>query len=271
MGGATFTLVIGYSYDFAHIKLYGQPGQGYSAFWKRLVTVLAGFGASILVQTFPKPPSATKHVHKTLANTTRTLADHYALLLSHWGRKEHDSPLAAISEQISLDVAETLLSLNGAIGLLKIEMSLGPFDAKVLRAAHDHCQYLNQTLGRLFELSASLPVDLQHRLSSTSGMMDDRSIGDVMAVLSIVEQSLRTGSPLPERLPVPLVQKFYDAWHAQHRHAMLSKDLVRSEDYRRYCVGVSSYLRFLTTLDNFVLALKEGLGECHIIDQWEAA
>ena len=269
MSGATFALVVGFSYDQHHIQQYGLPGQGYEAFWKRLVTVLLGFVAAFVVQLFPRPPSATKHVRKTLENTLRTLSDHYAFLLSHWGRTDQNSPLGAVAKQISLEIAETLLSLNGAISLLKVELSFGPFDQKVLRETQEQCQYMNQALGRLLDLSTSLPQELQDRLIHTVGILDDRSIGDIMAVLGILEQSLRTGSPLPERLPAPLVRRFFDSWYAQHRNAMLSTTLVRNENYRRYCVAVSSYLKFLSTIDDLVLVLKGALGESHVIGQWD--
>ena len=269
MSGATFALVIGFSYDTHHIQQYGLPGEGYEAFWKRLVTVLIGFAAAFIVQIFPSPPSATKHVSKTLANTVRTLSDHYALLLSHWGRTDRNSPLGAVAERISLDVAETLTSLNAAISMLKVELSFGPFDQKVLRDTQEQCQFMNQSLGRLLDLSTSLPKELQDRLVQTVGILDDRVIGDIMAVLGIIEQSLRTGFPLPERLPAPLVRRFFDSWHTQN--ALLSTTLVRDEHYRRYCVAVSSYLNFLSVVDDLVLVLKGALGECHVIHKWEDA
>ncbi|CAM1505978.1 Fc.00g116150.m01.CDS01 [Cosmosporella sp. VM-42] len=268
MSGATFALVVGFSYDHHHIIQYGLPGQGYEAFWKRLVTVLLGFVAAFIIQVFPTPPSATHHVCKTLANAVGTLSDHYALLLSHWGRSDQNSPLGAVAEQIALEVAEALLSLNGPIALLKGELSFGPFDQAVLRKTQEQCQYMNQSLGRLLSLSASLPKELQDRLAGTVGILDDRTIGEVMAVLDIIEQALRTGSPLPERLPTPLVRRFVDSYHTQD-NALLNTTLVRDESHRRYCVAVSSYLKFLSTIDDLVLILKAALGESHIIHQWE--
>lgn len=267
--GVTFCLVVGFSYDQHHIKQYGLPGLGYEAFWKRLVTVLLGFVAATAVQVLPKPPSATGHVSKTLANTVRTLSDHYALLLSHWGRRSDHSPLQVVGEEISIAVADTLLTLTEPISLLKLDFTLSPFDQKVLHETQDHCQHLNQALRRLLNLSTTLPDELQERLVEAVGFMDDRVIGDIMAVLGIIEQSLRTGSPLPERLPTPLVNRFYDSWRARKKSAILSTSLVRDENYRRYCVAMSAYLKFLSTIDDLVLALKGRLGECHVIHHWE--
>jgi hypothetical protein len=265
LSGATFVLVVGFSYDQGHILQYGLPGKGYEAFWKRLVTVLIGFLVATLVQIFPKPPSATKHVCKTLSRSIGTLSSHYALLLSHWAQKDSNSLLGSIAEDLSIEVAETLLSLNEMIATLQFEMTTGPFDQKALRQTQIHCQTMNQSLRRLLDLSASLPDYLQHRLARTFGLLDDRMIGDVMAVLNILQQSLLTASPLPERLPTPLIRRFYDSWEAQHRKASLSKSLVRDENYRRYCVAMSSYLGFLSAIDDLVLLLKITLGENHVV------
>ena len=269
MAGATYCLIIGYSYDQHHIQQYGLPGDGYTAFWKRVVTVLLGFAAAVIVQLFPSPPSATDHASKTLANSVRTLSDHYALLVSHWGRTDLHSPLGAVAEEITLEVAELLMSLNGPIALLKGELSFGQFNQKVLHETQEQCQYMNQALGGLLRLAPTLPKEFQDRLVRMVGILDDRAIGDVMATLGLIEQALRTGSPLPERLPAPLVRRFFDLYHVQEAGPILTVALIRDEDYRRYCVAVSLYLKFLTTIDDLVLVLKGALGERHIIYQWE--
>ncbi|KAI9044810.1 uncharacterized protein KD926_010982 [Aspergillus affinis] len=275
MSGATFMLVLGFSYDDTHMPQYGLPGHGYTAFYKRLVTVLLGFVAAFVVQIFPRPPSATRHTCQTLSNTVRTLSDHYALLLSHWGRArpegsgDETSPVGVVAEKISLDVAETLLSAQQSIALLRFEMTLGPFDSQTLSQAARLCQDINQALGRLLLLSDTLPGHLQSRLSHTVGILDDRHIGDIMGVLSIIEQALRLGLALPERLPTPLIKRCYESWHEEHREAHLSTKLVQDENYRRYCVGISAYLKFLAAIDEMVLVLKGALGESHLVRQWD--
>lgn len=268
MAGATFVLVIGFSYDNAHTQQYGLPGIGYEAFYKRLVTVLLGLVATFVVQIFPRPPSSSRHVRKTLSNSIRVLSDHYALLLSHWGRERDTKPVDTLAEQITLDLTESLHSLQGPIKLLKLEISLGPFDQKTLQSAHELCHDLNQALGHLLVLTGSLPLEMQRRLVRTVGILDDNTIGAVMAVLGVIDQSLKTGDPLPERLPTPLLNRCYEGWHAKHRTAELSTNLVRNEYYRQYCVAVSSYLKFLSAIDDLVLVLKRALGESHIIRPW---
>ncbi|KZZ95475.1 hypothetical protein AAL_04706 [Moelleriella libera RCEF 2490] len=274
MAGATFVLIIGFSWDQYHITSYGLPGLGYTAFWKRLVTVLIGFAAAFIVQIFPKPPSATRYVCKTLANHVRTLNDHYALLVSQWGHPRPQGPTpaaAAAAEKMTLKVAETLLELTGPIALLRVEVSSLPFDQSILTRVREKCNVMNQCLGKLLVLSSTLPKHLQERLAQTAGLVDNQSVANLMSVLAIVETSLRTGSPLPQRLPVPLVETCFLNWFVHHERAELSIDLVRSEDYRRYCVAVSCYLRLLSVVDDLVEDLKGTVGETHVVHAWEHA
>ncbi|KAJ4006012.1 hypothetical protein NW752_001257 [Fusarium irregulare] len=268
MAAATFCLVIGFSWDHDHIVQYGLPGKGYEAFWKRVVTVLIGFLAAFIVQLFPSPPSGTTHVCKTLANSVRSLSDHYALLISHWGRTDRNGALGAVAENVSIEVAEVLLALSPSIALLKGELSFSPFDQKVLLRTKEQLQYMNQALGGLLNLASTLPNDLQDRLVRVAGILDDRSIGDIMAVLAIIEQALRTGSPLPERLPAPLIRRATDLVQSQSDEVILTASLVQDENHRRYCVAVTLYLKFLGSVDDLLIVLKEALGERHIIYQW---
>ncbi|KAF6513763.1 hypothetical protein HZS61_007088 [Fusarium oxysporum f. sp. conglutinans] len=269
MGGATFCLVLGFSWDHDHIIQYGLPGKGYEAFWKRVVTVLIGFVAAFVVQLFPSPPSGTTHVCKILANSVRSLSDHYALLISHWGRTDRNHALGAVAEHISIEVAEILLAVSPSIALLKGELSFGPFDQKVLAQTKEQLQYMNQALGGLLNLASTLPKEMQDRLIRVANILDERSIGDVMAVLGIIEQALRTGSPLPERLPAPLVRRAIDSFYASKSEVLLTTTLVADEDHRRYCVAVTLYLKFLGSIDDLLIVLKTALGERHIIYQWD--
>jgi hypothetical protein len=185
-------------------------------------------------------------------------------MLSCWGQGREEG-LAA--EELALDLAETLTTLDGPIGLLRFEFSSSPFDSDRLGQVKSLCQDLNQNLARLLYLSASLPEHLQSRLARQAGLLDHRNIGDVMAVLGIVEQSLKTGDPLPEVLPTPLLKRCHDFWSLRQTDISLSKELIRDENYRRFCVAISAYLKFLAAVDDLVLVMKGTLGESHIVSR----
>lgn len=264
MSGVTFSLVMGFSYDDAHTQQYGLPGHGYEAFYKRVVTVLLGLVAAFVVQVFPRPPSANRHIRMTLSGAIHTLSDHYSLLLSHWDR-EDTGPIEVVTDQLHVSLAETLLGLQGPINLLKLEINLGSFDQETLRLTQRSCQEMNKALTRLLSLSDTLPSDLQKRLVFHLGFLDDRMISAVMAVLEVVGQALKSEDPLPERLPTPLVNRCFETWHANRGAMDFSLAMVRDENYRRYCVAVSSYLRFLSAIDDLVVVLKAALGESHVV------
>lgn len=198
-----------------------------------------------------------------MSNSIRALSDHYALLLSCWGQPDRDEGLMA--EQLALDLAESLSALDGPVALLRLEFSSSPFDSDTLAQVKSLCHELNQYLGRLLYLSASLPEHFQGLLARRTGLLDHRSIGDVMAVLGIVEQSLKTGDPLPEVLPTPLLKRCYEFWQVHQVEIELSTDLIRDENYRRFCVAMTAYLKFLGAVDDLVLVMKGTLGESHIV------
>lgn len=248
-----------------HIPQYGNPGWGYEVFWRRLVLVLVGSAAALIVQLFPRPPSAARHVCKSLSNVIRSLSDHYALLLSCWGQPDRDEGLMA--EALAIDLAQTLSALDGPVALLRLEFSSSPFDSDRLAQVKSLCQELNQHLGRLLYLSASLPEHLQSRLANRVGLLDHHNVGDIMAVLFVVEQALKTGDPLPEVLPTPLLKRCTEYFRTHQIDIALTTDLIRDENYRRFCVAVSSYLKFLAAVDDLVLVLKGTLGESHIVSR----
>ncbi|KFZ16987.1 hypothetical protein V502_04806, partial [Pseudogymnoascus sp. VKM F-4520 (FW-2644)] len=123
------------------------------------------------------------------------------------------------------------------------------------------------SLGRLLYLSASLPMELQERHTLTLGVLDHHNIGDIMAVLGVVEQSLRTGNALPEVLPNPLLRRCYEYRRDAKLDIMLRKEIIRDENHRKFCLAVNAYLKFLSALDDLVLVLKRTLGESHIISK----
>lgn len=44
-------------------------------------------------------------------------------------------------------------------------------------------------------------------------------------------------------------------------------DLIQDENYRKFCVAVSSYVKFLGVVDELVLVVKKALGEVHVVSR----
>lgn len=184
-------------------------------------------------------------------------------MLSCWSQS--DSNVDLVAGKVSLEVDELLASLDSSIAFLRLEISGSPFDSQSLSQVKYMCQEINWALGRLLFLSTSLPVELQDRLGCLVGILDHRNIGDIMAVLTMVEQALKTGNALPEVLPTPLLKECHTYWQKSGLLIIHNRDQIREVNYRKFCVALSSYLKFLSAIDELVLVLKGALGESHII------
>ena len=95
-------------------------------------------------------------------------------------------------------------------------------------------------------------------------MLHHRATADVMVTFAVIEQALKTGDPLPSRLPTPLVVRCLEHGHGADV-ATLTKKMLRDRQYRTYTVVMVSYLGVLGLLDDLVLVLKESLGEAYVV------
>ncbi|KAL1869618.1 hypothetical protein Daus18300_005472 [Diaporthe australafricana] len=127
MMASTMYLVVSYSWMDTHSPTYGDPGVGYTIFWRRLLLVLVGFGAATIVLFFPRPPSGSRHYRELLARQIATVKERYALYLSTW----QDAP----ADLIQVMQAEFFLSQGTleaslpSIAQLKFEFSTSNIDS----------------------------------------------------------------------------------------------------------------------------------------------
>lgn len=221
----TVYLTVAYSWVDTHIPSYGNPGVGYSVFWRRVVLVLVGFTASAIVTYFPRPPSASRHYRRVLSRTLSNFQDRYALLVTRATNLEHSQyrkeqtaaqpPLQRLDlmnalEKTTIDTADLLSSILGPIQLLKFELSSTDFTAAGLWKITSLATNVNFNLFQLFYYSSQLPPLFKRRLF-LSGVFEEQFVGDFMGVLSLLSHSLETGNALPHVLPAPLtVRAFRD-------------------------------------------------------------
>ena len=265
---STLYLVVAYSWMDTHIPAYGNPGVGYSVFWRRTLLVLIGFTTSAIVIFFPRPPSASRHYRRMLSSSIRSSKDLYALYVASWSHEYED--LKETAEKQVLATSEQLSSIIGPIGLLKFEFSSSNFDAETLMHVTQSCMTINQNLSQLLVYSNLLPRDLKDRFARMSGALDERIIGDLMAVLTLVEQSLTTSDPLPAALPVPLIARCVGLNRAfrneESGKGSLTLDTINDEGFRRYCVVLSAFIQLLNATDELVWYVKSAVGETSYLD-----
>lgn len=166
-----------------------------------------------------------------------------------------------------MQLTESLVMLDGPIALLRFEFSSSQFDSESLDLVKRLCHVINLNLRRLLVLSGSLPQNFQENLSRQTGLLDQRIVGEIMAVLGMCEQALKTEDAPPEILPTPLLRRAFEYGSTHAGEFNLTPDLVRDEEYRKFCVALSAYLKFIASIDELVLAVKGVLGEAHIVSK----
>jgi len=182
----------------------------------------------------------------------------------------HDD-LKATAEKYGMINAETLAAITGPIGPLRFEFSKSKFDSATLTRVLGLCVTINESLAQLLMYSVALPQNLRDRFAKLTGAVDHRVVGDLMAVLTLVEQALRTGDPLPAILPVPLVARSIDiarnlgSTKDWERYA-LNLETTRGESSRKYCVLLNAFMQMLGAVDESVFVIKGAVGETQIVD-----
>lgn len=220
--GATLYLTAAYSWVDTHIPSYGNPGVGYSVFWRRVVLVLVGFTASAVVTYFPRPPNAGRHYRRVLSRTLSSFQDRYALLVTHATHVESNNDRGQIEahphgksafmttvEKSTINTADLLSSILGPIQLLKFEFSSTDFTAGGLSKITSLTTNINFNLFQLFYYLSQLPPEFKRRFFLLSGAFGEQFVGDFMGVLSLLSHSLETGNALPHVLPAPLTVRAF--------------------------------------------------------------
>lgn len=214
-----------------------------------------------------------------MADSLRSSKDHLALLLVSWSSPQKD--LGSVIQKAVIGNSETLNALPPRIALLKFEFTTTNFDAAALTKVRKLCQAVNISIATLFTYVVGLPPELKSRFAKTSGMTDERLVADLMAVISLLEQALKTGDPLPAILPAPLLLRAVE--YGQSRSALrggsgsdgdpydgVTTTMIRQPTFRQYCVVIDAFTKLLMSVDELAFVLKGTLGEEHVVADFES-
>ncbi|KAF4543501.1 uncharacterized protein LTHEOB_200 [Lasiodiplodia theobromae] len=266
---ATMFLVVGYSWDDTHIPSYGNPGVGYEIFWRRILLVVIGFFAAAIVTLLPRPPSAARHITKTLSASLRANQDILALSVLAWRHAVQGKSVTSVSETVTaatIDTFETLSALVEPIQLLRFEFSSSVFDSATLMAVVRAHGVFAVTLAQLHAYTASLPPAFRQQFAAASGVLDDDGVvvGEVVAVLNLVGQTLKTGDALPAVLKPRMAERMVERMQRVELEPV-SRERVCQSEFRRYCVALNSLLGMMEALDELVVGVKGAVGETYSV------
>ncbi|KIY44983.1 hypothetical protein FISHEDRAFT_50366 [Fistulina hepatica ATCC 64428] len=288
----TSTLVWGYSYQDVYIVLPSSPGLGIHVFWRRFVLVTAGVTAAFLFSLLPPSTTIRRYHRALLANTASELGSIYCSIISF---ANMGSLTAEVEIVTSLVAIRSKLKRAAAVRTnITYEISLrGKWPANRYKTILDLQLQIAYSLSHLLSTIKHMEAAWTRAFLRRTRFLDPDFQGDVLAVLSMgpslnlscliscfifliltdmIATGLRTGSPLPQITPCPLLHRFLAHSHGLeiiHKAAeedyglprILSIEVLENEQYLMFCVSVSTAFGILTRLDRLMVAAKEIVGE----------
>ncbi|KAF3932551.1 hypothetical protein ABW20_dc0104011 [Dactylellina cionopaga] len=266
MGAATMVLVVGYSWEVNYLPslIYAEPG--YGVFYRRLLLVMVGFAAAIIVQIVPRPPSATRNASKSLATVLSDLTGFYSDTMSHF-LTSHEDP-DSTPEKLHGRIAEMytqLQELAPRIKMVKLEPSSSPFTSDILENISDSLGKILESLSIMSFVTGKLTPMYRKRLEVQTDFAKTDTIAAIMATLGVLEGSLRTAHPLAEILPVPLLGRLRKAAGPADGVDSLSRDMLKDDDWSTFVVMLMAVTSLYSRIDDLVMNVKDAVGEKYYV------
>ncbi|KAF5353705.1 hypothetical protein D9758_008696 [Tetrapyrgos nigripes] len=289
----TTALIVGYSWVDGNLPQYSSPGIGWNIAWKRFTLVVIGSAASFIMMMLP-PTSGRKAVRLRNASIISQLADLYGFLISTWistdslkeGDSSSDEDLPAADTHVNsrwlaefrkrlLDIAGAVTATRSLTAIATWEGSIrGKWPVKEYMALLDVEAEMITALAQLGGALTHMDDEWRVQFLHSTRALNPNFITDVMAVFSLISQSLRTAEPLHAVLPQSLVGRLMYHSHSHHhmharshsegtdsKHSSVSLDHVASIDYMFYAAGVVAMFQLLQSLDELHRLTKELCGE----------
>ncbi|EPS43040.1 hypothetical protein H072_2965 [Dactylellina haptotyla CBS 200.50] len=266
MGIATMMLIVGYSWESNYLPqlIYAEPG--YGVFYRRLLLVIVGFAAAIIVQVFPRPPSATRNASKSLATVLSDLTDFYSDTMSHFltSHTDADTTPEKLQERIA-GLYTQLQELAPRIQMVRFEPSSSPYTSENLSKIADYLGKILESLSIMAFVTSRLTPKYRKRLEVQTDFAKTDTIASIMAVLGVLEGSLRTGHPLAEILPVPLLGKLRKVAGPADGVDSLSREMLKDDEWSTFIVMLMAITSLYSRIDDLVMTVKDAVGEKHYV------
>ncbi|KAF9499221.1 hypothetical protein BDN71DRAFT_1384411 [Pleurotus eryngii] len=263
----TTVLVVGYSYQDNYIVVAASPGSGWDVAWRRFLLVTVG----VLFSFFPPSTTIRSYQRTTLATTAAELGAIYCAIISFANAPKDDENQSIITSLIAVRS--------------KLKRSI-VLKANVVYEFSLRGRWPGERYQRVIELQLYIAYSLSHLMSVVEHMepawtraflrrtrfLDSDFQGDVLAVISMISTALKTGHPLPQITPCPLLDRYMERNHglnvihvdSEEDYGLprtLTLSTLENEQYLRFCVGASTAYSIMTQLDRLMVATKEIVGE----------
>jgi len=269
----TTQLVIGYSWQDTHLPSQSYAGYGLEVAYKRFLAVSIGVTIAYLFSFFPPTTTIRKYLRVSYATTAGQIGKLYCDIVSFASVRK--GPMA---EEIVKDLIAVRMKLNRTAeikGNVNYEISIrGKWPKERYQAIHDIQMELAYLLSHLRSVTEHLETSWAKAFLRRTRFLEPEFQGDVLAVISMISTALRSGTPLPQITPCPLLDRFVVHQHRGLNVTMENDDetdfglpktmtleTLENEQYLYFSVGVATAFGIVTRLDRLMLAAKELVGE----------
>ncbi|KAJ7087768.1 hypothetical protein C8R44DRAFT_26769 [Mycena epipterygia] len=267
----TAILVIGYSYQDHYVFSPGNPGFGWQVAWRRFILVNAGVLAAGLFSLLPPSTTIRRYERKTMATTASEIGTVYCDIISYAHSPRGMDPQEIVTGLIAIrsKILRSITLKNNAI----YEFSLrGRWPAKRYYKIMETQLQLAYSLSHLMSIVEHMEPSWTRAFLRRTRLLDSDFQGDVLAVISMISTALRTGCPLPQITPCPLLDRFSQIQYGLnviHKESeedyglprALTLETLKNEQYLMFCVGVATAYGIMSRLDKLMLTVKEIVGE----------
>lgn len=265
----TNALIIGYSWQDSHLPSAVNLGIGWDIAWRRFVVVCVGISAAFIWSFFPRPVTGRQVIRRKLAVGAFNIGNIF-VAVSNLARnpdrkKAHEEEI----RQMVVRAYAKLLALNVRLQFAKYEPPIqGPWPKdkyqQILNFQRELLDLMNAFVNNLMNMDQEWIGPLLRR----NGWQDRELISDCLAVLFMTSNAIRTGSALPQLVPSPLLDRFYEKLdHLQETESedTLPKFVTRATlelpGYASFAVGSVITLSIVHRIDRLLLVVKELVGE----------
>ncbi|KAF7419671.1 hypothetical protein PC9H_002263 [Pleurotus ostreatus] len=276
----TTVLVVGYSYQDNYIVVAASPGSGWDVAWACLLpceslpqnsqggVLTCGFS---LFSFFPPSTTIRSYQRTTLATTAAELGAIYCAIISFANAPKDDENQSIITSLIAVRSKlkrSIVLKAN-----VVYEFSLrGRWPGKRYQRVIELQLYIAYSLSHLMSVVEHMEPAWTRAFLRRTRFLDSDFQGDVLAVISMISTALKTGHPLPQITPCPLLDRYMERNHglnvihvdSEEDYGLprtLTLSTLENEQYLRFCVGASTAYSIMTQLDRLMVATKEIVGE----------
>ncbi|THH28781.1 hypothetical protein EUX98_g5402 [Antrodiella citrinella] len=268
----TITLIIGYSWQNTHIPI-GFNYWGWPLAWRRFILVTAGVVAAFIFSFLPPSTTLRGYQRRMMSTTVAEIGSSYCAIVSYANTKDHKQ-----GERVQ--ILQTLLAIR-----LKLKRS-HVMKTNIVYEFSLRGKWPAERYKKILDLQLKIAFLLSHLMSTIellepawaraclkrTRLLDSDFQGDILAVISLISTSLRTGQPLPQITPCPLLDRFMKHTHGLNIIRQEADDdyglprtmtiaTLANEQYMYFSVGVTTAFGIVMRLDRLMMATKELVGE----------